>query len=88
MAEDLTGVIFGIGVLTLGTVILVVALILAGSFARAKVARREELKLEELTQRYEELAAQVRAHQDTLAADTADIRSRVMEIERMLREVD
>lgn len=88
MIEDWTGVIFGMGVLILGTIILVVVLVLASSFAKAKIARREQHDLEALVKRYEDLASQVRDHQDTLAADTADVRRRVVEVERILREVD
>lgn len=88
MTEEWNGVIFGMGVLILGTVILVVVLILAGSFAKAKVARREEEKLEAILHRYEDLASHVRDHQSAIATDTADVRRRVIEVERILRAVD
>ncbi|GAB08658.1 hypothetical protein GOARA_014_00060 [Gordonia araii NBRC 100433] len=88
MVEDWTGVIFGMGVLILGTILVVVVLLVASSLAKAKVARRDEEKLEELVKRYEALSTQLREHQETLAADTGDVRRRVVEIERILREVD
>lgn len=88
MTEAWISVIYGAGVLLLGTIILVVILILAGSFAKARVARRDEEKHEQLLQRYEDLARRLSDQQEGLAADTSDVRRRVTEIERMLREVD
>lgn len=88
MVEDWTGVIFGMGVLILGTIILVVVLIVASSFAKAKITRHEEERLRDVVNKYEDLASQLRNHQDTLATDTADVRRRVVEIERILREID
>jgi uncharacterized membrane protein len=85
MSEEM---LFAIGVLALGTAIIITVLILTGTFAKARIARREEEKLEELIQRYDDLATQIRNHQDALAADTSDVRRRVVEVERMLREVN
>lgn len=87
MVEDWTGVFFGLTVLFLGTVILVVVMLVGASFAKARVARRDEKGLEDLVARYEELVAQVGQDGSVVRADLADVRGRVTEIERMLREV-
>lgn len=88
MVEDWTGVIFGMGVLILGTAIVIAGLMAGSSFAKAKAARADEEKFTDLIRRYEGLATQVRDHQDALATDTGDVRRRVVEIERILREVN
>jgi hypothetical protein len=86
-SDDLTGVIFGLGVLVLGTVILVVVLTLAGRIFSVRAQRADDNRYAELAERYEALAAKVGDGQDAGAADLAEIRTRVGEIERMLRDV-
>ena len=85
---DWSGVVFGMGVLTLGTVILIAVLMQVGSYLRARSARAEEKHHLELIQRYEELAAQIAAHQGAAAEGLDEVRTRVAEIERMLRAVE
>lgn len=82
------GLVFGFGVLVLGTILLVVILIQGGSFQRAKIARREQAADRELIARYEELTEATSTAQQQTAEDLADVRRRVAEIERMIREVD
>lgn len=88
MNEDWTGVIFGMGVLILGTVILVVVLILAGRLLAIRQQRAEDSRYVELTEQYAELAARVASGQESAAETLADIQARTAEVERMLREVD
>jgi len=86
-SEDLTGIIFGMGVLTLGTIILVVVLMQAGRLINVRAQRAEDNRFAELSERYEALAVKVSDGQDASAADLTDIRTRVGEIERLLRDV-
>ena len=86
-SEDLTGVIFGMGVLVLGTIILVVVLMQTGRLINLRSQRTEDSRYAELAERYEALATKVSGGQDASAEDLADIRTRVGEIERLLRDV-
>lgn len=87
MNEDWTGVIFGMGVLVLGTVILVVVLVLVGRFVTDRAQRNADRRYAELAERYEALAEKVSAGQDAETESLTEIRTRVTEIERMLRDV-
>ena len=84
---DWTGVIFGMGVLTLGTIILVVVLIVGERFYRARAQRQDLVRLTSLVERYERTADTTEQHQKVAAGDLADVRTRLESIERMLREV-
>jgi hypothetical protein len=86
-SEDLTGVIFGMGVLVLGTIILVVVLMLAGRLFSVRAQRADDNRFAELAERYETLATRISDGQDAGASDLAEIRTRVGEIERLLRDV-
>ena len=86
-SDDLTGVIFGMGVLVLGTTILVVVLMQAGRLLNVRAQRAEDSRFAELAERYEVLVAKVSGGQDASAAELAEINSRVGEIERLLRDV-
>ncbi len=86
--EDLVGVLFGLGFLILATVVLVVVLIQVGAFSRARIARRDEARLQSLVDKYEHLAAESTQHQGTAAAELTVVRERLDAIERMLREVE
>ena len=55
--DDWTGVIFGMGVLTLGTIILIVVLIVAERFSRARSRRDDMDQLAALVQKYEATTA-------------------------------
>lgn len=81
------GLIFGVGFFVLGTVILVVILTQVGTFARARIARRDQAADQELLKRYEELAATSGQAQQATATDLAELRDRLDSIERLLREV-
>jgi hypothetical protein len=85
---DWTGVIFGMGVLTLGTIILIVVLIVGERFYRARSQRRELDMLTSLIQKYEATATSTARSQESTANDLADVRTRLAAIERMLREVE
>ena len=85
---DWTGVIFGMGVLTLGTIILIVVLIVAERFYRARSQRRDRDVLTSLVERYEATAAVHARSQESTATDLADVRTRLTAIERILREVE
>lgn len=88
MVEDWTGLIFGTLVLILITVIFMTILLVGASYLKARSARHDEQRLEQLVARYEELLARSDKHNEAFSADMADVRGRVVEIERMLREVD
>ena len=85
---DWTGVIFGMGVLVLGTVILVVVLIVGERFYRARAQRQDLLRLHDLVEKYESYAETSEKRQETVDAGLADVRGRLTEIERMMREVE
>jgi hypothetical protein len=82
------GLLFGLGTLVLGTIVLVIVLIQGGAFARARVARRETAQERELIARYEELADSSASTQDNVSTELSQIRRRLDDIERMLREVE
>ncbi len=84
---DWTGVIFGMGVLTLGSILLIVVLIVGERFYRARSQRHDLDRLTTLIQKYEETAIATARSQESTATDLADVRTRLAEIERMLREV-
>ncbi len=86
-SDDLTGVIFGMGVLVLGTTILIVVLMQAGRLLNVRSQRAEDNRFAELAERYEALADKVSGGQDASAAELAEINTRVGEIERLLRDV-
>lgn len=85
---DWTGVIFGMGVLVLGTVILVVVLIVGERFYRARAQRQDLLRMHDLVERYERYADEAEKHQESVDTGLSDVRARLTEIERMLREVE
>jgi hypothetical protein len=86
-SEDLTGIIFGMGVLTLGTTILVVVLTQGVRYLNGRADRENDDRYAALNERYEVLVEKVTGGQEASAADLADIRTRVGEIERLLRDV-
>ena len=86
--NDWTGVIFGMGVLILGTVILIVVLIVAERFYRARAQRQDLVRLTTLVEKYEQTTAESVEHQRAAAADLAEVRTRLESIERLLREVE
>lgn len=85
---DWTGVIFGMGVLILGTTILIVVLIVAERFYRARAQRQDLLRLTTLVEKYEQTTAEGTDQQRAVTADLAEIRTRLESIERLLREVE
>ncbi len=84
---DWNGVIFGMGVLILGTIILVVVLVVAERFYRARAMRRDADRMVALLERYEKTTESTERHQQAAAAELSDVRTRIDSIERMLREV-
>jgi len=76
------------GVLTLGTIILVVVLMQVGAAARARLLRKDEERLVALVDRYERTAAASARHEEVAAGELADVRTRLDAIERLLREVE
>lgn len=85
---DWTGVIFGMGVLILGTIILVVVLIVAERFYRARAQRQDLDRMTALVETYEQMAAEGVDHQRAATNDLAEVRTRLESIERLLREVE
>ena len=85
---DVTGVIFGMGTLVLSTVILVVVLHHVGNYLRERNERAADNRFADLVERYEQLASDMSASQSSAGEVLGDVRSRVVEIERMLREVE
>jgi len=86
--DDWTGVIFGMGVLTLGTIILIVVLIVAERFYRARSQRHDMDQLAALVQKYEATTTSSTRSQESVATDLADVRTRLTAIEQILREVE
>jgi hypothetical protein len=82
------GLVFGFGMVTLITVVLVVILIQVGAFTRARIARREEAKDLELIKKYETLAEETRNASSEARSELTVIRERLVAIERLLREVE
>jgi hypothetical protein len=85
---DWTGVIFGMGTLVLGTTILIVVLIVAERFYRARAQRQDLVRLTTLVEKYEQTAAASMEHQRGASTDLAEMRARLESIERLLREVE
>jgi hypothetical protein len=85
---DWTGVIFGMGVLILGTVVLIVVLIVAERFYRARAQHQDLTRFTKLVEQYEQTAADSTEHQRAATADLAEVRTRLESIERLLREVE
>lgn len=85
---DWTGLIFGVTTLVLAAAILIVVLTQGSKYLQARTERASEQRYATLTERYEELAAGVRTDQASTGETLADIRTRLAEIERMLREVE
>ena len=85
---DWTGVIFGMGVLVLGTIILVVVLIVSERFYRARAVRQDMDRLLSLVERYEKTSESTQRHQETAATELTAMRTRLDAIERVLREVE
>ena len=85
---DWTGVIFGMGVLVLGTIILVVVMIVAERFYRARAVRQDMDRLLSLVERYEKTSESTQRHQESAVTELTAVRSRLDAIERMLREVE
>ena len=86
--NDWTGVIFGMGVLILCTIILVVVLVVAERFYRARAQRQDLVRLTRLVEKYERTAAASVDYQRTAIADLAEVRTQLESIERLLREVE
>ncbi len=87
-AIDWNGVIFGMGVLILGTIILVVVLIVAKRFYRARALRQDMERLHSLVERYEKTTDSRERHQQTAATELNEVRTRLDSVERLLREVE
>ena len=85
---DWQTVTMGLGVLILTTIVVVVILMQVGSFSRGRVARQEAERYREVVARYETNATDQAQFQSAAAADLVDVRQRLTEIERMLREVE
>lgn len=86
--DDWVGVIFGFGFLVLATAILIVVLHHLGKYLQARGERASESRYVALTESYEDLAGGLRTSQASTAETLEDIRARLTEIERMLREVE
>lgn len=82
------GLLFGLGFFVLATIILVVILIQAGAFSRARIARREQAEERALIGKYEELADQAAVHQQAASDELVTVRERLDAIETLLREVE
>jgi hypothetical protein len=86
--EDWYGLIFGFGFLVLVTVVLIVILHQGGTFARARIVRREQTQERALIEKYESLASESATHQKVASAELSTIRERLDSIETLLREVE
>lgn len=85
---DWTGVIFGMGVLILGTIILVVVLIVGERFYRARALRQDMVRLLSLVERYEKTTESTERYQQAAATELTEVGTRLDSIDRLLREVE
>jgi hypothetical protein len=80
--------IFILGILTLGTFLLAIAIASVHEFRKLKLVAKQEEALRQLVRRYEKLAESTLDAQQRVAADVSELRSRTTSIEQILRTVE
>ena len=82
------GAIAFVGVLIVGTVLILGAAATILEFRKTRVAANQDGSLRQLVRRYEQLAENSLDAQQRVAADVAELRSRTTSIEQILRTVE
>jgi ABC-type phosphate transport system auxiliary subunit len=82
------GAIAFVGVLIVGTVLILGAAATILEFRKTRVAANQDESLRQLVRRYEQLAENSLDAQQRVAADVAELRSRTNSIEQILRTVE
>ena len=83
-----TDTIFILGILTLGTFLIAIAIASVHEFRKLKLVANQEEALRQLVRRYEKLAESTLDAQQRVAADVSELRSRTTSIEQILRTVE
>ena len=82
------GAIAFVGVLIVGTVLILGAAATILEFRKTRVAADQDESMRQLVRRYEQLAENALDAQQRVAADVAELRSRTTSIEQILRTVE
>lgn len=82
------GAIAFVGVLIVGTVLILGAAATILEFRKTRVAANQDESMRQLVRRYEQLAENSLDAQQRVAADVAELRSRTTSIEQILRTVE
>lgn len=82
------GTIAFVGVLIVGTVLILGAAATILEFRKARVAADQDESMRQLVRRFEQLAENSLDAQQRVAADVAELRSRTASIEQILRTVE
>jgi hypothetical protein len=82
------GAIAFVGVLIVGTVLILGAAATILEFRKTRVAADQDESMRQLVRRYEQLAENSLDAQQRVAADVAELRSRTTSIEQILRTVE
>ena len=82
------GAIAFVGVLIVGTVLILGAAATILEFRKTRVAADQNESMRQLVRRYEQLAENSLDAQQRVAADVAELRSRTTSIEQILRTVE
>jgi hypothetical protein len=82
------GAIAFVGVLIVGTVLILGAAATILEFRKTRVAANQDESLRQLVRRFEQLAENSLDAQQRVAADVAELRSRTTSIEQILRTVE
>jgi hypothetical protein len=83
-----SGVIFYLGLVFAGLILIAFAAATYVELRKAKIAARQEENLRQLVRRYEELAEKTLDAQQRTATDVAELRARTASIEQILRTVE
>jgi ABC-type phosphate transport system auxiliary subunit len=82
------GAIAFVGVLIVGTVLILGAAATVLEFRKTRVASNHDESLRQIVRRYEQLAENSLDAQQRVAADVSELRSRTASIEQILRTVE
>jgi ABC-type phosphate transport system auxiliary subunit len=82
------GAIAFVGVLIVGTVLILGAAATILEFRKTRVAADQDESMRQLVRRYEQLAENSLDAQQRVAADVSELRSRTTSIEQILRTVE
>lgn len=88
MNDDWSSVIFGMGVLVLGTVLIITVVLAATRLAQARADATRERRLQELTRKYQDSTEETLELGRQTTAELADVRRRLERIEQVLKTVE